>query len=140
MSQAYNLGQVAVNSGDALTQAGVEMNNARLYGDKDDEEQARNRFVSEFGKAQMSMGGMKGNGMGNNPYVPRSMRKTVKGGSFKTGGSFKGGSFKVSGKGVRPTTDESNFVTPNHPSFNAPKPDSYSGSGLKHTKCPCCGR
>jgi hypothetical protein len=133
VSDAYNLGHVAVNNGDALTQAGVQMNNARLYGDEADKEQAKANFITTFGKAQAGMQGMKGSGV--NPYVPRSMRQTVKGGSFKTGGSF-----KVSGKGLRPTTDESNFVGPNHPSFNAPKPDSYSGNGMKHKRCPCCGK
>jgi hypothetical protein len=142
VSDAYNLGHTAVNNADALTQAGVEMNNARLYGDEADREQAKSNFITTFGKAQTSMqSGMKGSGV--NPYVPRSMRKnlTVQGGSFKTksGGSFKGGSFKA-GKGMmRPSTDESNFVGPSHPSFNPPKPDSYSGNGMKH-KCPHCGR
>jgi hypothetical protein len=132
VSDAYNLGHVAVNNGDALTQAGVEMNNARLYGDEADREQAKSNFITTFGKAQAGMQGMKGSGA--NPYVPRSMRKTVQ------GGSFKGGSFKTSGKGMmRPSTDDSNFVGPSHPSFNPVKPDSYSGNGMKH-KCPHCGR
>lgn len=157
VSDAYNLGHAAVNNADALTQAGVEMNNARLYGDQADKEQARNNFITTFGKAQAGMQastqGMKGGSISTasrmppgrprhnveNPYVPRSMRKT--GGSFK-GGSFKtksGGSFKA-GKGMmKPSTDDSNFVGPAHPSFNPPKPDSYSGNGMKH-KCPHCGR
>jgi hypothetical protein len=143
VSDAYNLGHVAVNNADALTQAGVEMNNARLYGNENDQEAAKNNFISTFGKAQTSMQGMSGGSIPtksrmppgrprhnvDNPYVPRSMR----------GGSFKGGSFKVQGGAMRPSSDESNFVGPSHPSFNPVKPDSYSGNGMKH-RCQHCGK
>lgn len=79
-------------------------------------------------------------GSGVNPYVPRRLRQSKSGGSFRP----VGGSFKTVGRGVKLDTTETNFVNPNHNSFNPVHPESYSevmgkkGKGLK--KCPHCGR
>lgn len=133
VSDAYNVLHTGVNSGDALVQSGVDLNNARLYGDKEDKQNALNNFNGTMLK---HFSGTSGQGV--NPYLPKN------GGSYKSSGS-KGGSYKAGGAigmrpaVMRPSLDESNFVSPSHPSFNPPKPDSYSGNGMKKV-CPCCGK
>lgn len=144
VSDAYNAIQAGVNSGDALVQSGVEMNNARLYGDAEDKQRALQGFNTTMMKNFAGMNSMSGQGV--NPYLPRKggAYRTA-GGSYKSSGS-KGGSYKTGGSigmrpaVMRPSDDETNILRPNHPSFNPPKPDSYSGRGMKHKSCPHCGK
>lgn len=153
VSDAYNAIHAGVNSGDALVQSGVELNNARLYGDAEDKQRALQGFnttmMKNFAGLNNANSNSNLNGQGVNPYIPRKggAYRTA-GGSFRSsgskGGAYRGSSYKTGGSigmrpaVMRPSGDETNILRPNHPSFNPPKPDSYSGSGMKHT-CPHCG-
>ena len=93
-------------------------------------------------------------GSGSNPYIPKRKKQTKSGGSFKalggsfkaTGGAYRGSSYKALGGGtVKLDTTESNFVNPNHNSFNPGGVTSYKeimyGKGTsKKIVCPTCGR
>lgn len=139
VSDGYNALHDVVNSGDAVVQSGVELNRAQRA--KEDTGKAREDFVSNFHTLSNNLQSMKGSGVKTNPYIPKSLRKgkeNVSKGLKKGKKTVSGGSFLTLGSGMRPSTDESNFVSPNHPSFNPLKPKNLMGDGLQ--KCPCCGK
>lgn len=140
VSDGYNMIHDVVNLGDSAVQSGVELNRAQRA--KEDTGKAKEDFANSFKNFsnQVQSMGMKGSGVKSNPYIPKSLRKVntnVSQGLKKGKKAVSGGSFLTLGSGMRPSTDESNFVSANHPSFNPLKPKNLVGDGVR---CKCCGR